>query len=208
MQKQFCNSQKTTRRKQKRNNAPKLLPSKLIRFHKRNQVTVTLKKYLSQFTKEQLIGQILKLHKKYKDVKEYYEFSINPDVTTKRGKVKEAVLECFYPKRGFKLRLKDAREIISGFKKLEPDAESLADVMLYYVECGVRFTNDFGDIDEPFYVSIERMFIDTANFIQDNGLNDIFLARANKIVEDSNGIGWGFHDAILNIYFNFFELEE
>ena len=68
--------------------------------------------------------------------------------------VKEAVLECFFPKRGFKLRLKDARKVISDFKKLEPDPESLADVMLYYVECGVRFTNDFGDIDEPFYTIV------------------------------------------------------
>src|SRR6185312_14353042 len=169
---------------------------------------MTLKKYLSQFTKEQLVGQILELHKKYKDVKEYYEFSINPDVASKRMNVKEAVRECFYPKRGFKLRLKDAREIISGFKKLEPDAESLADVMLYYVECGVQFTNDFGDIDEPFYNSIARMFVDTAKLIQDNGLNEIFLTRAEKIVKDSDGIGWGFHDALLDIYYNYFEYDD
>lgn len=169
---------------------------------------MTLKKYLSQFTKEQLVGQILELHKKYKDVKEYYEFSINPDVSSKRANVKEAVLECFYPKRGFKLRLKDARKIISDFKKLEPDPESLADVMLYYVECGVRFTNDFGDIDEPFYNSIAGMFGNTAKFIQENGLNDIFLPRANKIVEDTNGMGWGFHDELSDIYYNYFDWDK
>ena len=166
---------------------------------------MTLKKYLSQFTKEQLAGQILELHKKYKDVKEYYEFSINPDLTTKREKVKEAVLECFFPKRGFKLRLKDARKIISDFKKLEPDAESLADVMLYYVECGVQFTNDFGDIDEPFYNSIAGMFNNAAKFIQENGLSEMFLARAQKIMEDTNDIGWGFHDEMLDIYYSHFE---
>ena len=149
MQEQFCNSQKTTRRKQKRNNAPKQFHPKFNKINNRNQITMTLKKYLSQFTKEQLVGQILELHKKYKDVKTYYEFSINPDVASKSMNVKEAVLECFFPKRGYKLRLKDARKIISDFKKLEPDPESLADAMLYYVECGVRFTNDFGDIDEP-----------------------------------------------------------
>ncbi len=169
---------------------------------------MTLKKYLSQFTKEQLVGQILELHKKYKDVKEYYEFSINPDVTAKREKVKEAILECFYPKRGFKLRLKDARKIVSDFKKLEPHAESLADVMLYYVECGVQFTNDFGDIDEPFYNSIAGMFIDTAKFIQENGLNEIFSARANKIADDTSDIGWGFHDELSDIFCNYFESDK
>ncbi len=94
---------------------------------------MSIKKYLSQFSKEQLINQILELNKKYKDVKAYYEFSINPDITPKKGNVKEAVLECFFPKRGYKLRLKDARKAISDFKKLEPDIESLADVMIYYV---------------------------------------------------------------------------
>ncbi len=166
---------------------------------------MTLKKYLSQFTKEQLIGQILELHKKYKDVKEYYEFSINPEVSSKREDVKQAVLECFFPKRGYKLRLKDARKVISDFKKLEPDPESLADVMLYYAECGVQFTNEYGDIDEPFYNSIAGMFINTAKFIQENGLNGIFLARANKIVEDTRDIGWGFHDELADIYYNYFE---
>jgi hypothetical protein len=169
---------------------------------------MTLKKYLSQFTKDQLVGQILELHKKYKDVKVYYEFSINPDVNAKRENVKEAVLECFYPKRGFKLRLKDACKIISDFKKLEPDAESLADVMLYYVECGVQFTNDFGDIDEPFYNSIAGMFNTTAKFIQENGLNNMFLARAEKVVKDTNGMGWGFNDALADIYYNSFDWDK
>ena len=169
---------------------------------------MTLKKYLSQFTKEQLVGQILELHKKYKDVKAYYEFSINPDLTSKRMNVKEGVLECFFPKRGYKLRLKDARKVISDFKKLEPDAESMADVMLYYVECGVRFTNDFGDIDEPFYNSIAGMFNNTAKFIQENGLSEIFLTRAEKIMKDTNDIGWGFHDDLSDIYYNFFERDK
>lgn len=169
---------------------------------------MNVKKYLLQFSKEQLINQILELNKKYKDVKAYYEFSINPDITAKKGNVKEAVLECFFPKRGYKLRLKDARKAISDFKKLEPDIESLADVMIYYVECGVRFTNDYGDIDEPFYNSIAGMFDDAAKFINDNELNTIFAARAHKIMEDTSDIGWGFHDELSDIYYNYFEPDE
>ncbi len=169
---------------------------------------MTLKKYLSQFSKDELINQILELNKKYKDVKGYYEFSINPDVAAKRDNVKEAVLECFFPKRGFKLRLKDARKVISDFKKLEPDAESLADVMLCYVECGVRFTNEYGDIDEPFYDSIAGMFGNAGKFIKETGLNEIFSARAHQIMDDTNDIGWGFHDELSDIYYNFFEPEK
>ena len=165
---------------------------------------ITLKGYLSQFSKEQLIAQIIELNKKYKEVKSYYEFSLNPDAGAKKEKVKEMILECFYPKRGYKLRLKDARKVIADFKKLSPDDESLADVMIYYVECGVRFTNDFGDIGEPFYNSIAGMFHDAGKLVQANGLATLFKERAKKIMNDTSGIGWGFHDELADIYYNYF----
>lgn len=55
---------------------------------------MTLKRYLSQFDKEQLIAQILELNTKYKDVKSYYKFSLNPDLNDEKEKVKQAVYEC------------------------------------------------------------------------------------------------------------------
>ncbi len=165
---------------------------------------VGLKNYLSIFTKEQLIGQIIELSKKYKEVKSYYDFSLNPDNSKKAEEVKNAVLHCFYPTRGYKLRLKDARKAITDFKKLSPDGESLIDAMIYYVECGVRFTNDFGDIDEPFYNSVAGMFRDAGHLCQSIGLQNNFKARANKIVDDTSDIGWGFHDELGDIFYNHF----
>ena len=118
--------------------------------------------------------------------------------------MKEAFLECFYPKRGYKLRLKDARKLISDFKKLSPDDESLADAMIYYVECGVRFTNDFGDIDEPFCNSVAGMFRDVGKFVQANGLRRLFEERAEKIMNDTGDIGWGFHEELADTFYNCF----
>ncbi len=118
--------------------------------------------------------------------------------------MKEAILECFYPQRGYKLRLKDARKLISDFKKLSPDDESLADAMIYYVECGVRFTNDFGDIDEPFYNSIAGMFRDVGKFVQANTLTSLFKERAEKIMNETSDIGWGFHEDLADTYYNHF----
>lgn len=166
---------------------------------------MTLKKYLSQFSKEQLILQILELNKKYKDVRSYYKFSLNPDLTAEREKLKNAVYECFFPKRGYKLRLKEARKIISDFKKLEPDVESLADVMMHYVESGVEFTDEYGDIGEPFYNSVASMFGNTAKLIKENGLKETFIVRAKKIMDDTSNIGWGFHDELSDIYYDYFE---
>lgn len=166
---------------------------------------MNLKKHLSQFSKEQLISQILELNKKYKDVKAWYQFSLNPDISGEKQKAKNAVFECFFPMRGSKLRLKDARKIISDFKKLEPDAESLADVMMHYVETGVEFTDEYGDIDEPFYNSVAGMFNNAAKFIEKNGLEKIFIVRAKKIADDTKDFGWGFHDELSSIYYDYFE---
>lgn len=165
----------------------------------------SLKGYLANFTKEQLIQQIIELNKKYKDVKTYYDFFLNPDSSKKGDKVKAVILHCFYPTRGYKLRLKEARKAVTDFKKLSPDEASLLDVMLYYVEIGVNFTNDFGDIDEPFYNSVASMFRQAGtlyiHMTKDKGFHD----RAEKIRNDTSGIGWGFHDELADIYYNYFK---
>ena len=79
--------------------------------------------------------------------------------------------------------------------------------MLFYVECGVIYTNAFGDIDEPFYNSIAGMFHDACVFIQKNNLETIFKQRCLKIVTDTDGIGWGFHDEVSEYYYNFIGTE-
>jgi Family of unknown function (DUF6155) len=166
---------------------------------------VTLKKYLEEFTKEQLIGQILELSKKFKDVKSYYNFSINPDVSQQTEKVKAIILQCFYPSRGYKLRLKEARKAVNDFKKLSPGELSLLDVMILYVECGVRFTNDFGDIDDAFYYSVAGMFRQAGILYLQVSKDGKIHDRAEKIMNDTSGIGWGFHDELTDVYHNYFK---
>lgn len=73
-------------------------------------------------------------------------------------KYRDKVYEAFYPKRRFDYNLKQGKQAISDFKKLAPSAESLVDLMLFYVETGIEFTNDFGDINEVCYSSLESTF--------------------------------------------------
>jgi hypothetical protein len=49
-----------------------------------------------------------------------------------------------------------ARRAIREFSKVTSDAEAVADLMIYAVECGNRFTLDCGDIDEDFYEDLHR----------------------------------------------------
>ncbi|MCG8307181.1 MAG: DUF6155 family protein [Cytophagales bacterium] len=119
-----------------------------------------------------------KHYKKFKPGKENFDFYLNPDETDILNRYKERVQEGFYPKRGDQLKLSISRKAISDFKKLGTSAGVLADLMLFYVECGVEFTNDFGDINESFYISIETTFAKTLKSISKEDLLPKFGERA------------------------------
>ena len=62
-----------------------------------------VKKELVELEKEELIYHISELYKKYKPVKEYFDFFANPDEEIILNKFKERVHEGFYPNRGWRL---------------------------------------------------------------------------------------------------------
>ena len=166
-----------------------------------------IKTELNKFDKIKLVEIISDLYKKNKSVREYFEFFINPDEGALFKKYRDKVFEGFFPKRGYELKLKDSKQAISNFKKIEPSAHLLADLMLFYVECGVKFTNDFGDIDKGFYSSVEKMYLQALEFMRKEGILDKFQKRALKIIEDTNGIGWGFHDNLGSVFFDYYSEE-
>ena len=72
--------------------------------------------------------------------------------------------------------------------------------MLLYVEQGVKFTKTYGDIDENFYMSMEGMYEKALESINEYGFKETFQKRCKKIVENTSGMGWGFHDTLCDIY--------
>jgi len=164
-----------------------------------------VKTELNKLDKEDLIKHISELYKKFKPVKEYFEFFVNPDEEKLLKQYKEKVTEGFFPKRGYQLKLSISRKAINDFKKLGTSVESLADLLLHFVENGVEFTNTYGDIDENYYTSLENTYSNALDLIDKNGLLDKFEKRAYKIVTDTDGIGWGFHDYLGDLYYQYFE---
>jgi hypothetical protein len=164
-----------------------------------------VKTELNKLEKEDLIKHISELYKKFKPVKEYFDFYIDPDEKKLLEQYKEKVTEGFFPKRGYQLKLSISRKAINDFKKLGTSAECLADLLLHFVENGVRFTNEYGDIDENFYTSIENTYSSSLAVISENGLLTTFKKRAHKIVTDTEGIGWGFHDYLEDRYCQHYE---
>jgi hypothetical protein len=165
---------------------------------------IELKKELAQQDKNQLIGLISELYKNNKTVKEYLDYCMNPDEQLLQKKYKDQVYEAFYPKRGYNLKLSIGKKAITEFKKLKPSPPLLVDLMLYYVETGVSFTNDFGDISESFYSSLESVYRQSLELMEKEHLLEHFKDRANKICNDVVHIGWGFYDTLSHYYTEFY----
>ena len=163
-----------------------------------------IKKELKKLDKDKLIDLVTELYKKNKSVKEFFDFYINPNEIELFEKYRDKVFEAFYPKRGYNFKLKKGKQAISDFKKLGPSSNLLAELMLFYVETGVKFTNDFGDIDESFYSSIEKSYVAALTLMKKENILDKFADRAGKVVGDTSGIGWGFHDYLGDVHSNFY----
>lgn len=171
--------------------------------------TKGLKKQLNALSKEELIKHIIELDKKYKEVQEYHLVVFNNDIDTILQKLKTQIENEFYPKRGLpKERLSVARKAITEAKKLGLPPEILADLMLFYVETGVSYTSDFGDMNEAFYTSMENMFSTALDFMYNEALLEPFQKRARAIVDNSADTGWGFHDTLGDLYFEYFSDEQ
>jgi len=161
-----------------------------------------LKKKLNSKAKEDLIKDILDLFKKNQFVKDYYIAQESDNSSSPIFlKNKEIIEKEFFPERGDgKARLSVAKKAISEFKKLSSNNTLIADLMIFYVEVGVRYTNEYGDINENFYFSMESMYEQALKFIVSNKLSKTFQTRCLEIVEDTVNIGWGFHDQLSELY--------
>jgi hypothetical protein len=99
-----------------------------------------------------------------------------------------------------------ARKAISDYRKAAGDPEGLAELMLFYVECGVDFTLEFGDINEAFYYSVVSVFSDgmkMLNQCEDDVVRRL-LPRFEGAVHSTADTGWGFYDSLRDIFEAYF----
>jgi hypothetical protein len=73
---------------------------------------------------------------------------------TYKKKIK-GVLQPHYNER---IDLRAARQVITDFEKITKDTEARIDLMLHYVETGIIIENEYGNLYEAFYSSMESMF--------------------------------------------------
>lgn len=164
-----------------------------------------LRSELMDMEKLELIGLIQDLYKLNSDNKIFLASRlVQADLESLAAPYRKIIEDQFNPRRGFpKLGLRVARKAVTDFKKAANDPIAAIDMMLYYVEQGVSCTKAIGDIDEPFYNSHISMYasaVKLINEVDDPAVTEQFRLRAQRIVRNTSGMGWGFHDELAEIY--------
>ncbi|QQK78817.1 hypothetical protein HUG20_02120 [Salicibibacter cibi] len=171
------------------------------------QLKVTeLKKQLKTLDNKELISIISEIYKISPDAKKYLsvKFAGEDGVNDLYQEAKAKIKDEFFPDKGFgKLRLREAKNAINKFKKLTGDNRKVVDLTLFYVEKGVDFTNEYGDIDESFYDSMERAYASVIRWCsEEEDYYRYFADRLQNVVINTDGLGWGFHDGLSDIYYS------
>lgn len=160
-----------------------------------------LKKELKIMNEAELKELILELYKSSVQVKEILNAKFIGDeyLIETLNAYKRKMLDEFYPKGYRAPSLKAAKVLINDFKKFG-DFTSTLDLMLYYVELGTRYTNEYGDINQAFYDNLCRVYEEFIDELGSKGTTDLYFkfeSRVEKLVSMACNIAWGYGEFIM-----------
>ena len=162
---------------------------------------------MQSLTNEQLLEIVLYMYDNMKPVKEYLEYSLNPNEKAMFEKYKTIIVNEFYPKGKTaqpKTRFSVAKKAIADFKALKPSPELLGDLMLTLPEMACKFTCDYGDMWEQYYDSASTNFKIALDFLEKNNLLDNFKVRCENCLKNASHCGYGFEDEILDLFYQYY----
>ena len=166
-----------------------------------------IKAVLVNLDHKQLLKLVADLYKFSNENKTFLHtrYSVDGD---KLGPYKKIIDENMYPDvfRNKPIQVAKAKKAISSYSKAAGDDLGQVELMVYFVECGNRFTLDIGDIDEAFYDAMNSMYkqaIDKVLSLPAKQQRE-FKRRLKEIMTSSSGIGWGYHDTLADDYFRAF----
>lgn len=166
----------------------------------------TLNKHLKQLSNDQLIDLVKACFDASKDMEKFLAIRILGDEAAESlfHEYRKKVEQQFFPERGFgKLKLQEAKKAISEFERLTGSVKYSMELKLIYVENGVDFTLSYGDVDERFYNSMESVYADVIDLVNEDETAELFdeyEERIEAIVSKTEEVGWGFHDGLAALY--------
>jgi len=159
---------------------------------------------------KQLLTLVADLYRFSKENQAYFHarFGVGDDPI---ARCKKTIDECMYPDvyKNKPIQISKAKKAISSYLKAVGDPLGETELMVFFVECGNKFTLNFGDIDEGFYDSLNRMYrraIKKVLSLREEQQQE-FKDRLKDIMTSSSGIGWGYHDMLCDDYYSAFPEE-
>lgn len=169
-----------------------------------------MKAVLARLDQLDLLELVSDLYLLSKDNKDFLHtcFSIGADILTPYKKI---IKTSMYPDiQNEPVQIIRAKRAISDFSRANRDLKGEAELLTYFVECGNRFTIDYGDIDEDFYDTLVEVYSEAIKKVLALHTPEHvdFRKRLKKIMLSSEGIGWGYYDGLCEEYYNSFHDDE
>lgn len=162
--------------------------------------TAQLKKQLAERSKDDIIDFILSLYKSSAAVKQAISATLSEDYAVQLLEdAKKKLDKIFFPadilRTGFSL--KEAKAVVSTFVKTCPNDRLAARLHFHFAKNAVNFTNEFGDIDEPFYNALENHFKSATEILAlYPDIREELMPQLEKLMNETSNIGWGVYDEL------------
>lgn len=151
-----------------------------------------LTEFLNDLNKQELKEQVIDLYKRFKDVKEFYDFSFNPNEEERLRLAKTKISREYFPESGKKAKKRRsvAQKHIKKLQQLEANPELIADIMLYAIEIAQTYSSENTMKQQAFYKSMLASFRAALTWIDKNGLLMDFQERIEIIISESKRQKW------------------
>ena len=170
----------------------------------------TIKKTLKTSSSSDLIDLMSELYLLSKDNQDFLNarFIETEDVIQRcKDKIRQYLAPLDPCKSSQQVSLKNAKKVISDYKKASNNKMGLIDLMIHYVESGTDFTLTYGDLYSQYYLSLESVFDSALKIMKPLDQKDrkSFISRLETVVKKSSSMGWGYYDYISETLDTFLE---
>ena len=169
-----------------------------------------IKKALAEYDRLALLGLIADLYACNPQNKTFLHarFSTGSDSLKPYLKI---IDDALYPDmyKNKPVQIAKAKKAIADYTKAAGDPKGILELMLVFVETGTKYTVNCGDMYEEFYLALERMYDKALDLVltMDEETIDGYYNRFEDLVTSTSNIGWGYHDALDEMFHNAFPEE-
>lgn len=147
---------------------------------------IALKKELMQLSHEQIVDVVLTAYASNKDIKEYFEFFLNPDVDKLYERfMKEIAKEIGRSKyHQSTARISRIKKTIKHFESFNPGVETVRDLRLATVEMLIvgELVNNYSD---TLIKGTARLLNDTISYADKNLIFDSTIKQVDRIIAET-----------------------